>query len=84
MKQIGDFHESPGRKTAWVNGDDCAGRAAAYQVSWNLHRAGLRLKHVGEVVDRAHEVEARIAYDHRDFQRLPNPVRSTPSAGLSL
>jgi hypothetical protein len=66
---------------AWLNGDERAGRAASHQVSWELHRAGEILRQVAAALDRAPEVEAQIALDHRDFPLLPEPTRSTPSPG---
>jgi len=84
LHQLGAFHDGPARKYARVNGDERAGRAASHQVSWELHRAGEILRQVAAALDRAYEVEAQIAYDHRDTPLLPEPTRSTPSPGLSL
>ena len=47
---------------------------ASYQVSWELHRAAEMIHQVADGVDRAHEIEATIAYDIRDFPSLA-PVR---------
>ena len=68
LHQLGDFHDGPARKQAWMNGDPHAGRAASYRVSWELHRAAEMIHQVAECVDRAHEIEATIAYD---IARLP-------------
>jgi hypothetical protein len=84
LHQLGAFHDGPARKHARLNGDERTGRAASHQVSFELHRAGEILRQVAAALDRAHEVEAQIAYDHRDFPLLPEPTRSTPSTGLSL
>ena len=84
LHHLGAFHDGPARQRAWLNGDERAGHAASHQVSWELHRAGEILRQVAAALDRAHEVEATIAYDHRDFPLLPGPTRSTPSPGLSL
>ena len=83
LHQLGAFHDGPARKRAWLNGDERAGRAASDQVSWELHRAGEILRQVAAALDRAHEVQAQIAYDHRDSPLLPEPTRSTPSPGFS-
>ena len=82
LHQLGDFHDGPATKAAWMNGDPHAGRASAYRVSWELHRAAEMIHQVAETVDRAHEIEATIAYDVGDF-----PLARVPSArerGLSL
>ena len=70
LHQLGDFHDGPTRKQAWMNGDPNAGRAASYKVSWELHRAAEMVHQVAECVDRAHEIEATIAYDIADYPSL--------------
>jgi len=84
LHQIALFHDTPARKTAWVSGDSRAGRAAAYQVSWELHRSGEVLRQVAESIGHAHEAEATISYDHRDFPRLTDAPRPTADHGLGL
>jgi hypothetical protein len=85
LHQIGEFHEGPARKRAWVTGDARTGRAASYQVAWELHRAAEMVHQVAAGIDRAHEVEATIAYDVRDYPSLvAPPSRSTREPGLSL
>lgn len=84
LHQLAAFHDSPARKEAWVSSDDRAGRAAPVQVSWELHRAAEILGQVVAALDDAHEVEASIAYDHRDFPPLGKPPRPVPIPGLSL
>ncbi len=84
LHQLASFHDGPARKRAWVSGDDHAGGAASHQISWELHRAGEILGQVAASLDHAHEVEASIAYDHRDFLLVPEPPRRTSSQGLSL
>jgi hypothetical protein len=84
LHQLASVHDGPARKRAWVSGDDRAGRAASYQISWELHRAGEILRQVVASLDHAHEVEASIAYDHRDFPLVPEPPHPTASRGLSL
>ncbi len=49
LHQLGDFHDGPSRKQAWMNGDPHAGRAASYQVSWELHRAAEMVHQVAEM-----------------------------------
>lgn len=88
LHQIASFHDGPARKTAWVTGDSSAGRAASYQVSWELHRAAEILRHVSESIAHAHEAEATIAYDHRDFPSLHDATHRArthgPDQGLGL
>lgn len=83
LHQLGDFHDGPATKTAWMNGDPHAGRAASYRVSWELHRAAEMVHQVAECVDRAHEIEATIAYDVRDFPQARVPSQAH-DRGLSL
>ena len=75
LHQLGEFHDGPATKVAWTNGDPHAGRASSYRVSWELHRAAEMIHQVAETVDRAHEIEATIAYDVSDF-----PLARVPSA----
>jgi hypothetical protein len=84
LHQLGDFHDGPTRKQAWMNGDPHAGRAASYQESWELHRAAEMIRQVAECVDRAHEVEATIAYDIYDYPSLAPVQRPSRESGLSL
>lgn len=84
LHQLGDFHDGPTRKQAWLKGDPNAGRAASYKVSWELHRAAEMVHQVAECVDRAHEVEATIAYDIDDYPSLAPAHRSLQDRGLSL
>jgi hypothetical protein len=84
LHQIGDFHDGPATKRSWVDGDVRAGRAASYQVAWDLHRAAEMAHQVAGVIDRAHEVEATIAYDIHDFPNLAAAPRPSHEPGLSL
>lgn len=83
LHQLGDFHDGQAAKTALVKNDPNHGRAASYRVSWELHRAAEMLHQVGECVDRAHEIEAIIAYQASVHER-PSPRHAPPQAGLSL
>ena len=70
------------KKGVWVAGDSRAGRAATYQVSWELHRAGEILRQVSDSIASAHNAESRITYTHRDFAEFAEAARrSTPSGG---
>jgi hypothetical protein len=84
LHQLGEFHDGPTRKQAWMNGDPHAGRAASYTVSWELHRAAEMIHQVAGCVDRAYEIEAIIAYDIADYPSLAPISRPTPDRGLSL
>ena len=84
LRQLGDFQDGPTCKRAWVNGDAHVGRAASYRESWELHRAAEMIHQIAECVDRAHEIEATIAYDIHDYS-TPSPVqRPSHESGLSL
>jgi len=84
LHQLGDFQDGPTCKQAWMNGDAHAGRAASYGESWELHRAAEMIHQVAECVDRAHEIEATIAYDVRDYPTLAPVPRPSHESGLSL
>ena len=84
LHQLAAFHDGPDRKWAGVTSDDRLGRAAFHQVSWELHRAGEILRQVAVSLDRAHEVEASIAYNTDADPLMRRPPRSTPNLGLSL
>lgn len=84
LHQLGDSHDGPTRKQAWVSGDPHAGRAASNKVSWELHRAGEMVHQVAESVDRAHEIEATIAYHVADYPSLAPVHRPLQDRGLSL
>lgn len=96
LHQIAGYHDAPASTRASVSGDTRNGRAASYQVAWELHRAAEMVDQVRKAVERSHEVEATIAYDLaeavQDFPTLvPAPLpaslptsRPTPEPGLSL
>lgn len=84
LHQLGQFHDGPTRKQAWMNGDTRAGQAAWYRESWELHRAAEMIHQVAECVDRAHEIEATIAYDIYDYPSFTPAQRSPHQPGMSL
>lgn len=84
LHQIGEFHDGPAGKQAWINGDPHAGRAATYRESWELHRAAEMIQQVAGCVERAHEIEATIAYDIADYPSLAPAHRALQDRGLSL
>ncbi len=84
LHQLGEFHDGPAGRQAWINGDPHAGRAASYMESWELHRAAEMIHQVAECVDRAHEIEATIAYDIADYPSLAPVPRLTQDRGMSL
>lgn len=75
LHQLASFHDAAGRHGVRMAGDARAGQAAAYQVSWELHRAGEILSQVSESIGHAHTAESRITYVHREV-----PVHNSPSA----
>jgi len=84
LHQLGDFQGGPKYKQGWMNGDARAGRAASYRESWELHRAAEMIHQVAECVDRAHEIEATIAYDIHGYPTLAPAQRPSRESGLSL
>lgn len=84
LHQLASFHDGEGKKGVWVAGDSRAGRAAAYQVSWELHRAGEIVHQVSESIASAHNAESRITYTHRDFPAFADVPNRSADHGLSL
>lgn len=84
LHQLAAFHDGAAKKGVWVAGDSWAGRAAAYQVSWELHRAGEILHHVSDSIGDAHNAESRITYTHRDFPAFTESPQRSVDHGLGL
>ena len=63
LHQLGQFHDGPARNRVWMTGDPSTGRAASYQIAWEMHRAAEIAHQVAAGIDRAHEIEATTAYD---------------------
>jgi hypothetical protein len=84
LHQLGDVLDGPAHNRATVGGDPRAGRAASYQVAWELHRAAEMVRQVAAGLDRAHEVEATIAYDVHDPAHLAPVPQPHHEPGLSL
>jgi hypothetical protein len=84
LHQIADFHEGPDRKHVRVTGDARSARAASYQVAWELHRAAEMVHQVATGIDRAHLVEATIAYDIHDHETIAALPRRPSEPGLAL
>jgi len=80
LHQLGTAHDRiPGSDGSAPVGREA--RAAAYQVSWELHRAAEMVDQVGVTVDRAHQLEAAISYD----VHLPvTPAPTRRESGLTL
>ena len=84
LHQLGQFHDGPARRKEWMTGDPRTGRAASYQVAWELHRAAEVVHQVAAGLDRAHAVEATIAYEARGFPSLIKVRPAASDTGLSL
>jgi hypothetical protein len=84
LHQVAAFHDDPGGHSAVVDGDVRHGRAASYQAAWELHRAAEMLTQVATGIDRAHEIEATIAYDVHPAAPLRSIARPAGHSGLSL
>jgi hypothetical protein len=84
LHQLAAFHDGAAEKGVWVVGDSRAGRAATFQVSWQLHRAGEILHQVSESMASAHNAESRITYVHRDFPAFADAPNRSADHGLSL
>lgn len=84
LHQLAGFHDGPAGKGAWTISDSHAGGAAAFEVSWELHRAGEILHEVRESIAAAHNAEAQISYVHRDFPSCADALGRAVDRGLSL
>ena len=84
LHQLAAFHDAAAQKGVWLAGDSRAGRAATYQVSWELHRAGEILHRVSESIASAHNAESRLTYVHPDFPTFADAPHRSADHGLSL
>ena len=84
LHQLAAFHDGAASRAAWVAGESRTGRAAAYQVSWELHRAGETLRQISKAIEHAHNAEAEITYVHRDFSGSSEAMHRDASHGLRL
>ncbi|MDF1605895.1 hypothetical protein [Nocardioides sp. YIM 152315] len=78
LHQLGDLHDGPSIRNAWINGDSRADAASSYRVAWELHRAAEMAHQVATAVDRAREIEATIAYESPAQQLEQSPHRPLP------
>lgn len=84
LHRLAAFHDGAEGPFAVVNDSRREGRAAGYQVAWELHRAGEIVRQLGRVIDHAHEVEAAIGYELGALQELTEPARPVAEQGLGL
>ena len=84
LHQVASFHDGAAKAGVWVAGESRAGRAAAYQVSWELHRVGEILHQVSDVIGRAHNAEARITYERPHLRQFPELPQRSVGEGLGL
>jgi hypothetical protein len=84
LHQLGRLHDAQQSESRWVSEGSRAGRAATYQVSWDLHRAGEMLRQVTRCIDEAHQAEGTVVYHHRDFPAFAETARPGRDQGLGL
>lgn len=84
LHQLGTLHDLPNGRRPVIDGDARAGRAAAYQVSWELHRAGEMMRQVAATLDHAHEIEGTIAYDRREASGIEGTHRQPAGRSIEL
>ena len=84
LHQLASFHDAPSQRSTWAVSDSRTGRAAAYKVSWELHRSAEILHQVSESIGHAHGAEAAITYDNRDFPVLADAPHRTVDHGPGL
>ena len=84
LHQLATYHDGPMRRRASISGDPKDRRAAAHRISWELHHAGEILRQVATALDRAHEVEAEIAYGQRNFPEVSELPCTTGDRSLEL
>ncbi len=83
LHQLAATHDGPRRSGDWVPVQAPRERAAAYQVSWELHRAGEILRQVATAIDHAHEIESTITYTHPTHELSITPTNRIEN-GLGL
>lgn len=84
LHQLAAFHDGAAKNGAWATGDSRAERAAAYQVSSELHRAGETLHQVAGAMAHAHDAEAQITYTRSNLQTSAEAHQRDTSRGISL
>ena len=84
LHQVASAHDGPPQPGDWVPAKAPRERAAAYQVSWELHRAGEIMRQVASAINHAHEVEATIAYTHGPTHDLAHVPINQLENGLGL
>lgn len=88
LHQVAAVHDQPRRPGDWAATHSPSQRAATYQVSWELHRAGEIMRQVATAIDHAHEVESTLTYTQHpapDLTPTPRPVVARDREnGLSL
>lgn len=84
LHQLGLSHDDGDARRASLDGDPRSGRAACYQVAWELHRAAEMVHQARAGIDRAHQIEATIAYHLRSAPPAAADRHTPPQAGLSL
>ncbi len=84
LHQLAAFHDAPGRTSARVAGDARSGRMASFEISWELHRAAVLLRHVTGALHRAHEMEAELSYQQVDLSAPRVGLQPGSRNGLSL
>lgn len=65
LHQIASFHDADAPNAQWVSEGSATARTFAYQVSWELHRAGEMMRQIADTIDHAHEAEGHIVYENR-------------------
>lgn len=84
LHQIAGVHDAQVTQQVTVGGDHRAGRAASYQVAWDLHRAAEMLGQIAGGIDQAHQIEAQITYDIRPTPSLEAVPQCDRDTGMSL
>lgn len=82
LHQLAAFHDGAAKNGVWAAGDSRAGRAAAYQVSSELHRAGETLHQISRAIQNAHNAEAQITYAQLDFPECTKASQRSVEHGL--
>ncbi|MDQ3155398.1 MAG: hypothetical protein M3Q98_01535 [Actinomycetota bacterium] len=84
LHQLAAFHDTPSKMSTWVVSDSRTARAAAQQVSLELHRSAEILHQVAESVGHAHSSEATITYEPRSSPTWAEGPHQSIGHGLRL
>ena len=82
--QLAALHDTPSKMSTWEVSDSRTARAAAQQVSWELHWSAEILHQVSDSIVHAQSSEATPSYEHRDSPTWAHSPYQSIDHGLGL